>query len=182
MGCSDPEFYTNTRPYLSPRKTPVDSKIVTGSSATNVTGTVPLSAKVKNLTSHIYAAEDLRSTDTPLPAHRLSPSESALPEQASGLRHPQPVFRWHELVFPKLPALTEGRDKSLDRYFERAVGLWSPRQDRQEQRKIESAAQKHDADDTIKDERSNFQQLWDAYEEAVLGLKSRKSNASEPVA
>jgi hypothetical protein len=181
VGCADPEFYTNTRPYLSPRKTHVDSEIATGSSATCVRGSVPLLAKVKNLTSHIYAAEDLRLTDTPLPAHGISPVVASSPEQPSAPQHSQSVFSSHELVFPQLPAPTGVRHKSLDRYIERTVNFWSKQQDGHEQRKIGSDTLKKDIADTTKEKRSNFQELWDAYEKAVLGQNDRESCAPRAV-
>ena len=181
VGCADPEFYTNTRPYLSPRKTQVNSDIATGSSATSARGSVPLLAKVKNLTSHIYAAEDLRSTDTPLPAHIISPFVAPSPEHSTALQHPQPVIQRHELIFPQHPASTGVRDKSLDRYFERTVNFWSKPQNGHENRKIESATLQTDITDTTKGKRSNFQELWDAYEKAVLGVDNRETNVPKTV-
>jgi hypothetical protein len=181
VGCADPEFYTNTRPYLSPRKTQVNSEIAISSSATGARGSVPLLAKVKNLTSHIYAAEDLRLTDTPLPVHGISPVVASSPEQSSALQHSQSVFSSHELVFPQLPAPTGVRHKSLDRYFERTVNFWSKQQDGHEKRKIESDTLKKDIADTTQEKRSNFQELWDAYEKAVLGLNNQDSHASKTV-
>jgi hypothetical protein len=166
--CSDPDFYTNTCPYQSPRKSPLYSKATTGSSTPSTGASLSSLAKAKNFTSRIYAAEDLRLTDTPLPATLTSLPVVAIPE---GLQQPRSVFPSHELVFSHLPSSAVCRDRSLDRYFERTMNFWAQKKTIVEQSRIESRSLDNDTVDYVQEKPSKFQDLWDAYERAVLGPK-----------
>ena len=132
FSCSGPDLYTNTRPYLSTRKSPINSKAVTGSSTPRAGRTLTSLAKAKKFTSHIYAAEDLRLTDPPLPADVTSLPVVSVPAQSSVLQQPRPLIRNYDLVFPQAPSSTVCRERSLDCYFERTINLWSKKHKFQE--------------------------------------------------
>jgi hypothetical protein len=158
--CSDPEFYTNTRPYLSPRKSSIGSKATTGSSTPCTGRTLTSPAKAKRFTSHIYAAEDLRLTDTLHPAKATSLPIISVPAQSSVLQQPLPLIHNHELVFPQAPSSTVCRERSLDRYFERTINFRSEKHNADEQQKADIVTLSKNTVDYFQDRPSKFQELW----------------------
>lgn len=177
--CSDPEFYTNTRPYLSQGKSIAKSKIGTGNSTPSTERSISSLAKTKKLTTHIYAVEDLRLTDTPLPRHGTSLPPASILEQSPAPQQSRTVFRSRESIFSQLPASAVCRSKSLDRYPERAIKLWSKKEDAKQDGKVDSVTFNNDTSSYIQDSRTKFQKLWDAYEKAVLGPKNAESASSK---
>lgn len=158
--CSDPDFYTNTRPYLSLRRSPINSKAATGGSTPCTGRTLTSLRKPKKFPSHIYVAEELRSTDTPLPADVTSLPVVSVPAQSSVLQQPRPLIHNHDLVFPHAPSSTVSPERVLDRHFERKINFWPKKHNANEQKKVDSLALNNDTVEHFQQGRSKFQEQW----------------------
>lgn len=124
---SELDFYTNTRTHLSRTKA-ATPKIKTGTSTPPRRESTLNLTKAKKLTTYIYAAEDVRSADTPLPASSNTIEIMPTTTQDMAAREDRKVSNSHDLIFPKLDTLAVRRDKELDRYFERTINFWSKQQ------------------------------------------------------